>query len=741
MVRGKSLSRKVLLRTVSLASLVVCNTLAFAQDNESPVPDISVTAPGSLASEGGAAPASVAPEGSTAAGYKPSTVSNFGPFGKRKIEDVPYSVNVISSDLITNTLSSTGDDIYRISPVVTPWTAGGRGGNSPNIILRGFTTTNSSSLAEDGMRVQYLSPLSLEDKERVEIYTGLTSFLYGPANVGGLVNYVYKKPTQERLNDVTIGDYGGAQKFVHGDFGGQIDKEGRFAYRLNIVGEDGNTGVDHQTQTRALLSGALDWNITDRAKLTLFAKHEYLDIGGLAPYWSFPTNANGSLKYGVPRAPSGSNYYGQPWIHAITTDDRVGAELNWKINDIFTSRSSYAYTYTYLPAQPYENNTFTNAKGTYTQSIRSSFAYQYYQQTGYSFVDASIDTGWIHHNLTTGYFGNVLTTQMGAGTSASKSITGQTLDDPTYIPEAAVYGVETSRGVSSISANQNFVLGDEIKFNDWVSVLGGGTYSRIQVSNYTVATGSKTSQYDQGKLTPSASLIVKPLSWLTTYATYSEALEQGQSVPSTGSTVYTNAGQNLAPFVSKQYELGAKADVGGLLLTAALFDIDKALQLDVTNANGTHTYVQDGRQVNKGIELTATGNVVEGWRVMGGLTLLDPKIEKYQANPALDGNAPRYVSNTLAKLTTEYDLSFVRGLTLTGGIYYTGRAAADVTNTNYFPSYVTADLGLRYKTHLPTGEKVTFRLDVKNLTNEAYWLPAGYTGAPRTVAFSAELKF
>jgi len=43
-----------------------------------------------------------------------------------------------------------------------------------------------------------------------------------------------------------------------------------------------------------------------------------------------------------------------------------------------------------------------------------------------------------------------------------------------------------------------------------------------------------------------------------------------------------------------------------MLLTGALFQINKANQYAQSNSNGTLTYVQSGRQINKGIELTAT---------------------------------------------------------------------------------------------------------------------------------------
>jgi iron complex outermembrane receptor protein len=54
---------------------------------------------------------------------------------------------------------------------------------------------------------------------------------------------------------------------------------------------------------------------------------------------------------------------------------------------------------------------------------------------------------------------------------------------------------------------------------------------------------------------------------------------------------------------------------------------------------------------------------------------------------------------------------------------------------------VTEDVGLRYRTTLPTGQETIWRLTVKNLTNHAYWMSNEYVGAPRTIAFSGTVKF
>jgi iron complex outermembrane receptor protein len=286
----------------------------------------------------------------------------------------------------------------------------------------------------------------------------------------------------------------------------------------------------------------------------------------------------------------------------------------------------------------------------------------------------------------------------------------------------------------------NVVIGDSIKFNDQWSALLGVNYATIaqQSFNTVLPPYGLNSEINQSKLTPTYSLIYKPVSWVTTYATYSESLQAGLVVPST--PAYTNSGQILPPYLGKEYEIGAKANVGGVLLTAAWFNIDKANQYAQPNAVGLPTYVQDGREVHQGVELTATGNIAPGLRILGGVTMMDAKVVQ-TASITTDNKRPVNVADNFAKATLEYDFPFLRGLTLTGGVYYVGKAPADVVNATWLASYVTADISLRYRTTLPTGQEAIWRLNVKNVANHAHWISNTYVGAPRVVAFSGTIRF
>jgi len=737
-----NMTRHALNVGVSIVAIMSGVGAALAQD-ATPIPPISVMDTAARPAEGGGAPGSAAPlEGSEAAGYKPTTFQDFGPFGKMPILDIPYSVNVMSSALLENTLASTPDDIYKINPLIQAYTPSGRAVGPANFIGRGFNQTNINGRAEDGMRVGSLWQEAIEDKERVEYISSLTSFLYGVGDVGGLLNYVYKRPTATPLANVTIGDYGNLAGFVHGDFGGPIDKEGQFGYRLNLVGQTGDLPVYFQQNQRSLVSGALDWHINNDTLLEALGSHQYVRFSGNAPAWIFPTNANGSSRALHPAAPDTSDDFAQSWTHTDTQTDRFAIDFSSKLNEIFTVRGAYEYRNDNIPYSTYSNNVVSSNSGLYSQSTLLNQREDNIVNSGYGFLDADFNTWSIHHKVTAGFYGNTFREDFAYGTTPTLSLSGLNFNSPTYVNQpASFFAITGPIYTLDYVAQTNFVLGDEIKFNEYVSALVGANYASVKEDAFGYGTGMLTTQYDKGQLSPTLSLIGKPAPWFSTYFTYSQSLEEGAIVPASGPIVYTNAGQAFAPTLGSQYEVGAKADVHGMLLTAALFRINKALQVTITNPNGTETLNQDGRQINSGLELTATGNVWEGFRIYGGMTLLDPRVSQYQANPLADGKLAQNVASILAKVTAEYDLPFAPGLTLTGGIYYTGAQAVDILNTNFLPSFTTEDLGLRYRGKLPTGQEAVYRLNVSNITNKHYWLDSLYTGAPRTIAMSAQVKF
>jgi iron complex outermembrane receptor protein len=173
----------------------------------------------------------------------------------------------------------------------------------------------------------------------------------------------------------------------------------------------------------------------------------------------------------------------------------------------------------------------------------------------------------------------------------------------------------------------------------------------------------------------------------------------------------------LGPSTSEQYEVGAKATVGGMFLTAALFRIDKVNEELNPNDN---LYQQDGREIHEGLEFTATGKLTDRLTAIGGFTLMRARVDNATALPASDGKIPINVPEDEARAYFEYRIPGLDELTASFGVNYFGDRPVDSLNTGFIPSATTFDLGARYETVL-FGHDTTLNVHAENLFDRRYW--------------------
>ncbi len=683
-----------------------------------------------------------APEGSAEAGYKPEMATTTGPWGTMPIQDTPYSIGVISGDLIDNRIISSTDQIFAADPLTQLYRNQSRGYGSI-IYIRGLPLTNGFTEL-NGMRVSGDLIMPVEDKERVETLAGLSGFLYGPGNAGGLVNYDIKRPTPTMLNEVTVGNYGGGQYFGHADVGGPIDGAGKFGYRLNVVRSDGNTGIDDNDIDKYLVSAAFDYHVTDNLLVQVDYSHQHYHETGTQADWGAWT---GSVPHFSPSILDPTKNYSQRWTYNKNDMDVAGTNVTYTVTPDLQLRTAYQFTRIEDENAYIGNNIgYNNGRYTYSLTAHKNAPAEHLNNSGYGFADYSFDALSIHNKLTVGYYTDSYELNLHQDSSQNINLGTYSLSpNPTSVAAPAFTVGTLPVYTSQTTWNQNYVIGDEITLNDQWSALVGLNHTEIDTRNFSIS-GATSSHYDKTAFTPSASLLFKPIPPLTTYVTYLESLENSGTASLTynGQTV-TNANQTVSPTLSRQYEVGAKATIGRMLLTTALFEIDKANTYYAANNNGaTYTYTTDGEQTNRGVEVTATGKVTPDLTLSGGIVLLDAKITK--TNTAYLQNQPPFgAAQAMGKLYAEYAIPPVPGLTLTGGATYVGRQvdnnfAVPATARDWLPSYITGDLGLRFAAPI-YGTETIFRLNVTNVTGERYWQQSDLTGAPRTVAFSVSAKF
>lgn len=655
--------------------------------------------------------------------------ATLGNLGKQEVRNTPWSVQTVSPQLMKRQQLKSVSDLYRYMPSVQ-----GDGARPQTRGVQGSVVQNSMI---DGLNVVSTTDYAAEQFDHIEVLNGLSGSLYGPGNPAGLFNFVSKRASDTPQHSLTVGAGTGLSHQVAGDFSGPLDSNDRLRYRLNLLDDEGDGYVKDSKKRRQLFSLALDANLTDQTVLeTNFSYYHFYDKGlpgkfALGKGLSFPAAPDPKTAH------LGQSYAGDN-NHTLTAGVHLKHDFdgNWQgevgVLRQIADRESTAVT-----------NTFTNNKGAYTTTTSSATASRFTINSYMANLNGEVDTGWIHHQIATGVRGFVWK-NYNPRSGGTSTLGSASLDDPQTFAEPD-YPDFTDRYHSATATQHAFLLSDNLQFSPQWSVLLAGSESLLSSSNYS-KTGSRSSDSSNSGFSGSASLMYKPVDPLTLYVTYADSLQQGDTAPATAN----NAGSILAPYRSRQIEVGSKVAIDKLLLTAALFQIKRPFAY--TNASGD--YAVDGEQRNRGLELMADGDVTDRLHVFGGMTWLDPRLLDTASTETDDKQIvglPRYT----ASLFAAYDLPMFSGTDIHGGIHYVGRRTTDNQNDGWVSSYTTLDAGAAYKTQL-FNTATTFRLDVTNLTNRHYWtniVPGGlngYSGAgyasaslgePRMVQVSMQLNF
>ena len=160
-----------------------------------------------------------------------------------------------------------------------------------------------------------------------------------------------------------------------------------------------------------------------------------------------------------------------------------------------------------------------------------------------------------------------------------------------------------------------------------------------------------------------------------------------------------------------------------------------------TNADGT--YVRQGTQRNRGVELNLYGEPIDGLRLLAGATLMDTEL-KGTKNGANDGNRAIGVPKFQYNLGADWDVPGLQGVALNARMLRTGGQYANEANTLSIPAWNRFDLGARYSFDVEQ-RAVTLRANLENVANTRYWASAngGYLsqGEPRLLKVSATVDF
>jgi iron complex outermembrane receptor protein len=676
--------------------------------------------------------------------YRVESVDSLGPLGSMKLLDAPYSIGILSSDLMQNSQATNFKDISKYLPLVAYQEQQGADILRPQ--TRGMQGGNFQNSRMDGMTFFITVANAMEQFQQIEVVNGVSASLYGPANPSGMFNFVSKRPTDYDLREVTVSYASDSIGTAHVDLGGKIDGNGVVSYRFNGSFGEGDAWVEHSHAKRVLGSLAVDVRPFDDTVIeTNYSYYHLIDTG-------YPGWFSYSEKITLPPAPDPKNVgYGQNYA-GVDLLTRMGSvrlkhDFNSDWHLVVGALNQDASRDINTPV----NNLTTNS-GNYTSSLANGFAPRFIMTSDAAYLNGNFTALGMAHDLTIGTAGyksqsySVIT----PATPASVLLGTANINSPVIFPFPAAGLPNTGLNFdSSTTYQQGINIGDTIRFTDaWAARLAV-SQDWFHVDNYNAKAVELPEYADRG-LSPTASLMYKPQSNMTIYATFASSLQAGDLAPTGTNPPLVNAGQSLPPYRSKEYEVGYKASLAKIDFTAALFRIQRPF----ANVNpADNAFEISGLQVNRGLELSAVGEVISGLTVYGGVTLLDAKLEDTpltSTNDKIYVGAPKVKGNTLF----EYHFPTVQGLVASFDWQFSGPRAANDTNSFFVAGYNLFDVGARYTSTILT-KSVTWRLAVDNLADKHYWstvAPSNLTGAntgnllahfgsPRTVLASASIDF
>ncbi|MGX5734969.1 TonB-dependent receptor [Bosea thiooxidans] len=665
------------------------------------------------------------------AGGQVARGGSLGILGTTDVMNTPFSTVNFTEKLIQDQQARTAADTLINDSSVRLTT--GSNGFDDTFQIRGFQV-NAPDTGFNGLYgLISSSRANAQYIERIQLLKGPAAFINGippGGSVGGSINIVTKRATDDPFVVVT------PTFLSSGNLGVLVDANRRFGdhkewgVRVNGVARNGEASINDGNWQSALGSVALDYR-GERLRWSLDAITQNDDTKNFRPQMTLqPT-----IPF-VPRVPDArGNWY--PGTKLKQQDNTIASFLEYDVTDWLTAYGGIGYR------KGTNDQTFPDSRVAGFTSGADQFGnfrlinayYDSYTETvsGNAGLKARFDTGFVKHSLNlvfTGY-------QQESGNAYVANTPAQSVASNIYNPAPlpVVTGLRLAPRKASLQTLTSFAVADTMSFfNDTVLLTGGVRHQNVTTQGYSTASGLRTTKYDADATTPLAGIVVKPWQNVSIYANYAEGLTAGTIV----GAGYSNAGEVLAPYKSDQQEVGIKVDWGRITTTAALFQISRPNQIR-TAANAL---AYDGEQRNRGLELSAYGEIVPGLRALASVTFLRPELTK-PANPLERGNDAAGVPDLTASASLEWDTPWVRGLSLNGRVIYTSSSYLTTANTVEFPDWTRVDLGLRYETSV-YDRPVTFRFNVENVFDRRYWLTTGNfvtVASPRTFVGSASIKF
>ena len=655
------------------------------------------------------------------------------------LQEAPQTINVVSQEVMRQQAVTRLEDALKNVPGIT-LNAGEGSARGDTVNLRGFPAFNDFFL--DGIRDAAIYTRDSFDLDQVEVLKGPSAILFGRGSTGGVINQVSKAPTLAPLKSGTL------QVGTNNDIRGTIDVDQPIsdtaAIRLNAMDERSEvTDRDHVRNKRFGIAPSIALGLGTDTQFTANYVHQ---------------EENNIPDVGIPFL------NGRPAPVARNLDFGLASDRSTAVDDIITARVKHDFnanlslSETLRAANYHFDNRFDGpnfgrevitpgeplSQITVGRDRPASVGTQS-NLTSQTDLTARVETGPVSHLIKTGVEVSRETLDMGRYLNLFNNNNNWVPQTPLLNPNPEqplpVALPVTTRQHSTGDALGMYV-NDTLSITDYVDLIGGVRFDRFGATfnSHSLVTFANTHLDHTDYVTsPRAALVVKPSDTQRYYFSYGTSYD-----PSAEALSLTAGTANLQPVKSDTYEVGAKLDwLGGMLTTTgALFrtEVNNAQTNDPDHPGVT---ILAGNQKVDGIELDIEGHITKDWEILAGYTYLDAKTVASGA-PV---NVGKFLLNTArnsANLWTSYYVT--DDLEIGAGGNWLGKRYADIANTASIPGYVVWNASVSYK----VTDEITLQLNGQNLFNKYYYANSYFAstaenhvipGPGRTVLFSTSFTF
>ncbi len=448
--------------------------------------------------------------------------------------DTPQAVSVVTSDFLQDAKLFGSNEALQYVPSVV------NGSQILNtFVIRGFGTDYTYT---DGFRNTFWSSFDTFLADRIEIVKGPSSTSFGRGDPAGFINYISKRPTFSNATEVGLlaGTGNGSHNVSRAmlDQNGLLSDDSRTAYRFDLYLENGAQSMDFSEYRKGGAQVAVGHNFNDdKGRLDVIASYTSTGNPGVVNRSDMFDPTIRSIYQAAFHSPvfplfRGNTVLGLDGEGYDQTDFKLTAILDYKLGDHWRTRQALNSNSFHSEGSFRDYNSFSvsrAADGTLMMpALLISVLADETRRSWQSDFLGEYDIKPIGGSLSLLFGGdlNTGTTLNGWFDAITAPVNQPLYAWNSHLKLGPFLGNPDELGLVTTGPQWSYYAQGQLKFfNDKVQVSAAARKIKQDQKTWNRADGSLTVNDTLSPVMPMYSVLVKPMEWLSLFATTSKYIE------------------------------------------------------------------------------------------------------------------------------------------------------------------------------------------------------------------------